>query len=156
MLPPFDGQQPFGEHTLRFASLDGTAAHPEPSHDQHRHPGLVEDIEVGLDPRPIVQGQPDEAVAWLPRRVADAEPSHTQRQQQAAVAAVVDGRVSSDGLEAGIEQRRVHAVGALLCAKRPGQRDLGHQSGRVFGGVGGDQTRKGRTQLDPARVEPLP
>ncbi len=87
---------------------------------------LVEHVEVGLDP--------GRRRLWSPacsssgrcgrdrRRVADGHPAATPARPAPQG---LDVRMGRNGLETGIQQRGVHAVGALLRADLAGQRDLG-------------------------------
>ena len=65
--------------------------------------------------------------------------------------------MSSDGLEAGVQQCGVHAVSGLLRADRRGQRDLGqHGAGCPFAGVHGSQTGECRTVLNTVLAQAIP
>ena len=74
----------------RFAALGDPGADVQPPHGQQDRPVLVQDVEVGLDPGAVGSGHPRVAVAGVAGRAVGAQPAHTQRQQQAAVADVLD------------------------------------------------------------------
>ena len=118
---------------------------------------LIQDVEVGLDPVAVCFGHAGVAVTGVAGRAVGPQPAHTQRQQQAAGACSLDGGVSHYGLEAGIEQRWVHAVGGLLRADRAGQPDLGqHGADCPFRGARGGQTCERWSVLNTDRAEQLP
>ncbi len=49
-LPPFDGQQPLGQHPFVAAAPGDAGAASQPLHGEQDCPVLVEHVEVGLDP----------------------------------------------------------------------------------------------------------
>ena len=146
-LLPFDGQQPLAEHPIAVAALGGPGSHAA-ARARSAGPCRARPARRGRPRTPAASGcgHPRVAVAGVAGRTVGTQPAHTQRQQQAATAAGLDAGVSGDGLETGIQQRRVHAVGALLEADRTGQRDLGqHGADSRVRGVRGGQTGERRT-----------
>ncbi len=119
-LPPFDGQQPLGQHPIVVVAFGCSGAQSQPLHGEQDRPVLVEHVEVGLDPGSVGFRHPCVAVAGVAGRTVGAESPDTQRQRQHIFAQALDLRMSRNGLKAGIQQRRVHAVGILLRADLAG------------------------------------
>lgn len=62
--------------------------------------------------------------------------------------------MSFDGLETGVQQRRVHAVSGLLRADLARQRHLGQDGAGLVAGMNGAQAGERGTVLDAASVHP--
>ena len=86
---------------------------------------LVEQVEVGLHPGRVGPRHPGVAVVGVAGGAVGAESANAQRQAQARRRPAPGPRVGGHGLETGIQQRGMHAVGVLLRADLAGERDLG-------------------------------
>ena len=117
---------------------------------------LVDHLDVGLDVA-AARGHPRQAVACGAGRRVGTQPPHAQRQQQATGPEALHRGVGRDGLKAGIQQRGVHAIVAVLGADRAGQADLGqHGAHRAFRDMRGGQSGERRTEPDTPSTEPRP
>ena len=117
---------------------------------------LVHHVDVGLDVG-AARGHPGVAVIGVAGGAVGAQTLHAQRQQQAAVTHHLDRGMDRNGLEAGVQQRRMHAIAGLLHPDRTRQADLGqHRADRAFRDMRCGQTGEGRTELNSALVEPVP
>ncbi len=135
LVPPLDAEQALIEYPI---APRGRRRGPEPGTAQRHLDGsvLVEQLDVGLD----LAGRVDVdhagvAVVRVASRAVGANFANAQRDRQEALADGLHAGVGVNGLEARIEQSRVHHVGALLRADRAGQPDLGEHRIRAVGGV---------------------
>ena len=118
---------------------------------------IIDQVDIGLDAGSVEGDDAGQTVAGLVGRAVSAQSAHTEWQQQPTGAGVLDSGMGSNGLEAGVQQCRVHAVGALLAADRGGQADLSqHRVAATVGGVDRVQRGEGRPELNTASVEPVP
>jgi hypothetical protein len=90
-------------------------------------------------------------------RCVGTDPAYPQRQQQTSATRDLGVGMSRYGLETGIQQGGMHAVGALLRAERARKPDIGqHCADRLVRAVHCGESGESRTILQTVLVELLP
>ncbi|RFZ09827.1 hypothetical protein DSM43518_01403 [Mycobacterium marinum] len=117
---------------------------------------LVQDVDVGFGVM-AAGGHSRVAEACVAGRCMGTQPTHTQRQQQAAVAHFPHNRVRENRLEAGVQQCRVDQIAGLLGAHRTRQADLGeHRIAAAFTDMRRGQARERGAIVNSGLAEPFP
>ena len=156
---PLDGQQAIGEGSVLLRPVGDPGAQQQTLHRQPDRSVFVEQVDVGFDPGRVGLGDAGVAVVDVACGAVGPEPADAERQPECAVTESTHLGMGLDGLEAGVEQRRVHPVGILLRADLARQRDLGHHRvpgvlgvRRLGGGVHVTQSRERRAVLHATGV----